>query len=148
MFGHSNNFFHVFPWNKGNYLSMCMFLCNSSLLLCLCLCFLLLLFFPNYHFCDSICLYCLVSLLPPALLSLSPLSGEIYCMCLHLFVQERTDSSRACWPQSFFSLLCVYSMYCMCVLSHAHKSFLASRAFRRALWRVQAEEWKVSIKLK
>lgn len=62
---------------------------------------------------------------------LAALSGEIY-LCLHR--KERIEAEPADFSCTHFvsPLLCVYSMQCICVLSHARKSLFASRALRRA----------------
>lgn len=58
-----------------------------------------------------------------ALSVLSPLSGEIY-LCLHR--KERIEAEPADFSCTHFvsPLLCVYSMQCICVLSHARISFI------------------------
>ena len=58
-----------------------------------------------------------------ALSVLSPLSGEIY-LCLHR--KERIEAEPADFSCTHFvsPLLCVYSMQCICVLSHAQISLI------------------------
>lgn len=122
----------------------------ASLLLHLFLCFLLLLFSvtattPLLFVISHIVLF-LCRSSPPCSVCLSlPLRGNL----LYVFACVCTEKmgGEACYfyLNSFclFPVVCVYSLHCMCVLSHAHKSSLASRAWWRALWRVQAGEWKL-----
>lgn len=91
----------------GSLLALC-FQCVMASTVCLS--FLLFLIFSCAFCCFYSHLMCLMSVIPH-ICALCSLSGEICCVCSHVFAQKRTDRGRACWLQLYS--FCLFSVVCV-----------------------------------
>lgn len=95
--------------------------------------------------------YISIVLLVFLVLSVAVLTQLVCFLLFHCaFAQKRTDTGRACWLQ--LNSLYLFSVVCVCTVRAANVCFymltyVASRAWWRARWRVKRGEWNASTKL-